>query len=88
MHNISWRRHEPGTWQPKDHNEFHNCSLFTATYGEMTIWAHRTKDARRWIAAAHTTKHGVPTGKALSTRKAAFWDAVNRLARYIDGERR
>lgn len=84
---ISWQRYEPGTWQPTDRNEFHNCPLFTASYGEMIIQAHRTKDARRWIANAHTRKHRVPNGRAFSTRKAAFWDAVDRLARNIDGRR-
>lgn len=84
MLNISWQRHEPGTWLPVDCNEFHNCSLFTASYGSITVQAHRTKDARRWIASAHTRKCGVPNGGLFNTRKAAFWDAVNRLARSLD----
>lgn len=87
MFDISWQRYEPGTWQPADHNEFHNCPLFTAIYGEMTIQSHRTKDARHWIASAHTRKHSVPNGRTFRTRKAAFYDAVNRLARNIDNGR-
>jgi hypothetical protein len=84
MNTISWTRYEPGTWQPADHNEFHNCSLFVASYGVATVQVHRTKDARRWVARAYTQKSSVPNGRLFNTRIAAFWDAINRLGQNLE----
>lgn len=83
--NISWIRHEAGTWMPQDHNEFHGCPLYETTHREFRVYARKTMDGKGWVARARTLapalKASVPYGKIERSRIRAFWKAVERCRR-------
>lgn len=76
---IQWVKHEAGAWLPRDANEFHNCPLYVACHGGISVSVHKTADGRGWIATSNEEHYR--NAKVFRSRIKAFWGAVDRARR-------
>lgn len=84
MYRSAWLRRRAGTWVPPVGEEhlYRASDLYITLFaGGVRIFAKKTQDARYWVAKAVDPKQlSVAWGRAHRSRRAAAYDAVERLS--------